>query len=457
VVRLDDVLADPDYDQRFPLAMGWRRMLGLPMLREGEPLGVIVVGWAEPGPCSKSQEELLKTFADQAVIAIENVRLFEAEQARTRELSEALEQQTATSQVLRVISSSPGDLQAVFEVLLDNAVRICEAEFGNLFLHEDNAFRIGVQRGAHSTYAESWARKPSMVVHEDRGTPLARIAETREPIHISDLSKDMGYLNRDPRVVALVEFAGARTLIGVPMVKGSELVGAMVIYRQEVRPFSAKQIELLTNFAHQAVIAIENARLLNELREALQQQTATADVLKVISRSTFNLHSVLSTLVESAVRLCEADIGNIARPDEDGFFRVKANFGFTPALKEEMERRPLKAERGSAIGRALLERATVHILDAQSDPEYKLVQAQKLGGFRTMLGVPLLREGVPIGVFAIARKTVRAFTDAQIALVTTFADQAAIAIENVRLFDEIRDRAASLQRQAGTSRSSSPI
>jgi signal transduction histidine kinase len=217
------------------------------------------------------------------------------------------------------------------------------------------------------------------------------------------------------------------------------------IYRQEVRPFTQKQIELVTNFATQAVIAIENTRLLNELRESLQQQTATADVLKVISRSTFDLRTVLAALVESAARLCEADIANIARPRGSGFFTVEATHGVSSEFQDLVERTPYQAGRGSVIGRVLLERAPIHILDAEADPEYQQGEHQKLGGFHTILGVPLLREGIPIGVFVLGRRLVRPFTERQIELATTFADQAGIAVENVRLFDEIQDKNRQLQ------------
>ncbi len=299
------------------------------------------------------------------MIAIENVRLFDEVQARTRELTEALEQQTATSEVLQVISSSPGELEPVFRAMLENATRICEASFGNLLLSEGRTFRVAAMYGAPPAWDELRRRDP--VVRFGPKSPLARIATTRRLEHIADIRMEEAYLEREQTVVAFVEMTGARTVLAVPMLKDNELIGAIAIYRQEVRPFSNKQIELLTSFANQAVIAIENTRLLNELRESLQQQTATADVLKIISRSTFDLKAVLNTLVESAARLCDADMAAIPRLVGADFHHF-ASYGYTPDFQEFMERHPIVPGRGTATGRAALEGRTVHIPDVLADP-----------------------------------------------------------------------------------------
>src|SRR5262249_49020809 len=364
-----------------------------------------------------------------------------------KKLAEALEQQSATTEVLRLISSSPGKLEPVFQAMLENATRICAAKSGAMYLSEGNAFRIVAMHNVSPAFAELRRRNP--VFRASPRIALARAAATKQTVQIADVQAEPGYFDPLPgfsREQGMM-LAGARTVLAVPMLKESELVGVIVIfgiYRQEVRPITDKQIELVTNFASQAVIAIENARLLNELRESLHQQTATADVLKVISRSTCDLQAVLNPLVESAARLCEADMAAIWRPRGDVLEHL-ASYGYSPEHKHYMKTHPIPSARGSVSGRTVLEGKVVHIPDVLADPDYTL--SEKVGGFRTLLGVPLLREGSPIGVITLGRNSVRPFTDRQIELVTTFADQAVIAIENTRLLNELRE---SLQQQTAT-------
>jgi len=442
VIHVADLAAERTYLERDPGVVdavelgGVRTLLMVPMLKESELIGALAIYRQEVRPFTDKQIELVQNFAAQAVIAIENARLL-------NETREALERQTATSEVLRVISSSPGEVAPVFDAMLANATKLCEAKFGNLTLWEGDCFRAVAVYG-ETAFTERRKQQPTISVVGYPTLPLARLAATKSVVHVADFKAEQVYLERHPQTVELVEVGGARTTVCVPMLKDEELLGAIVLYRQEVRPFTDKQIALVQNFAAQAVIAIENTRLLNELRESLQQQTATADVLKVISRSTFDLPTVLNALVESAARLCDADSASIHRP-QGNVYPCMASHGYSREFQQYLREHPIVAGRGSVVGRAMADGKIVHVADVTADPDHVLVEQREVGGYRTVLAVPLMREGVAIGILRLTRHQPQPFTDKQIELVNTFADQAVIAIENARLFDEVQARTREVQ------------
>jgi signal transduction histidine kinase len=447
-MHIPDLRAEPDYPERqFPQQLGHRTALGVPLLREGAPIGVLVLARMAVHPFTDKQIELVQTFADQAVIAIENVRLFQEVEARNRELAESLEQQTATAEVLQIISRSAFDLHPVLETLVENAVRLCGADSAVITRWDGERLTFGAACGET---ARPHFMGEEILLPPGRGSVAGRVIQDRSIVHVADIRTDLDYTFAEP-----MSRIGLRTALGVPMLREGILIGAILLHRRAVLPFSEQQIELVRTFADQAVIAIENVRLFQEvearnreLAEALEQQTATAEVLQVISRSAFDLQPVLETLVENAGRLCGADGATIFRLEGDRPIPA-ATFGGASSqefFRSNRERDIMPRGRGSMTGRVMLERRTVHIHDVLADPDYTFAEVQGATGLRTMLGVPMLREGVLIGVITIWRTVVQPFTEKQIDLVTTFADQAVIAIENVRLFQEVEARTRELAR-----------
>ena len=450
-VHIPDALADPEYKAiSYQKAFGYRSMLGVPLLREGVAIGIFALTRDEVSPFSDKQIELVTTFADQAVIAIENARLLNELRQRTDDLTEALEQQTATSEVLKIVANSSGELQQVFDTMLANATRLCGASYGAMWLRDGDGFRNTALHGALPP--EYVVQISGILVRPGPDGALTRIVQTRKPVHVPDLRESRAYLDRDVLPVAAVELAGVRTIVSVPMFKADEVIGAITIYRKEIRPFADKQIELVQNFAAQAVIAIENTRLLNELRESLQQQTATSEVLKVISSSPGELEPVFSAMLENATRICEAKFGNLFLY-EGGVFRTAALYGAPPAWAEARRRvmvaRDLHPD--TPLARVTRTKKIAHIADAKTTQGYierdpNFASMVEIAGARTILSVPMLKEDELIGVITIYRQEVKSFTDKQITLMTNFAAQAVIAIENARLLNELRQRTTDLSK-----------
>ncbi len=421
--------------------LGHKSQISLPLLRDGAALGAMALSSPEIGGFTDSQVALLQTFAEQAVIAITSAETYRELQQRTADLQESLEYQTATSDVLKVISRSTSDVQPVMDTVVETAARLCGADAATINIREGEVYRP-VSSSTSAAEPEHWAIRRLRTIVPGRDTIPGRVALEGRVVHVADIRAEPDYADAQPETVA----AGRRTILGVPLLREGAVLGTIGLARTRVEPFSERQIELVRTFADQAVIAIENARLLSELQarthdleESLEYQTATSDVLKVISRSTFDIKPVFETIVETAARLCNADGGTITTREGEAY-RVAATFAQTPEYDVFIRGGLFTADRKSVTGRTALEGQVIHVADVASDPEYNLPEAVTLGKYRTCLGVPLLREGVVVGVIAIGRQRVQPYTDRQIELVRTFADQAVIALENARLLTELQQR-----------------
>src|SRR5262249_42355070 len=455
VVHVEDLQTDPRFPASQALArtMGYHSVLSVPMLRDSGPVGAIMAFRQELRPFTEAEIGLLHTFADQAVIAIENVRLFTELEARNSELRVALEQQTATSELLKAIGRSTCDLQPVFETLAENALRLCDAEQGVVFRFDGQALKPVVMRNLTPANREVLQQNPIVA---GRGSATGRVALERRTIHIPDVQADPEYSYFGAQELPF------RPLLSVPMLRAGEFLGAIAIQRDEVRPFTDSHISLMETFADQAAIAIENARLLTELQtknasltEALEQQTATAEILRVISRSPTDVQPVFDIIGERAERLCEADVSVVSRVEEELIQLASLHGVAEEGVERVRQAFPMRLDAETVSARAIRSAGVVHVLDVLADPSYEQKGAARAGGYRGCLAVPMVREGQVIGSIFVARAAAGLFSDTQVELLRTFADQAVIAVENVRLFTELRERnnelRVALEQQTATS------
>ena len=440
VVLIEDAWTDPLYEKKEDAKIGGvHSMIGVPLMREGQPIGVMGLARTRVDPFAQREIDLVTTFADQAVIAIENVRLFEAEQQRTRELTESLEQQTATLEVLGAISGSPGELDPVFKAILENAARICQAQFGTLNIYDGSAFHNVAQHNAPPQFA----MRLGQVIRPHPESGLAYVARTRQTAHIDDIRTRQPYLEGDKAVVDLADLAGARTLLIVPMLKEGKLIGAIAIYRREVRPFTDKQIELVQNFASQAVIAIENTRLLNELRQRTDELDRSVGELRALGEvsqavnSTLELETVLSTIVAKAVQLSSTEAGAIYVFDNaQREFHLRATYGMDHELIEALTQRHIGLDAPN-ITPAFLEGEPIQVPDLREGISSAANEIILSAGFRALLVTPLVRGEEIVGMLVVRRRTPGVLPQNTIDLIKTFAAQSAVAIENARLFQHI--------------------
>ena len=442
-VHIPDISRDPEYGEG-PMARGGpRALLSVPLMREGTAVGVITLLQPDVTPFSTRQIEVVETFADQAIIAIENARLFEEVQARTRDLGEALAQQTATADVLKVISRSAFDLQVVLDTLTASATKLCDGDKAAIFQRRGDLYHF-VSNFGFSDEMETFARANPLPVGSSGG--ITRAGRDRRSIHIPDVLADPEYTQSGYQIRG-----DYRTLLSTPLMRAGEPIGGFVITRKAVRPFNDRQIELLQTFADQAVIAIENVRLFDEVQArthdltvALQQQTATAEVLQTISRSVFDLDTVLRTLIDTAVRLCRGSRGTIFIRNGDRIEGRAFHSNVPPGLRDYILANPAPIDRNEAMATAIREGRVIHYPDLASDPTLVPAGAREQAAFGALLCVPLMRDGEAIGCFAVPRDQPAAFSVGEIKLVETFADQAVIAIENARLFEQVQARTREL-------------
>ena len=450
IVHIHDIYDDPEYELETSKLEGYRTMLGVPLLREGAPIGVLALVRSVRQPFTPQQIELVNTFATQAVIAIENTRLFNELRHRTDDLSELLEQQTATSEVLGVISSSVTDAQPVFDMIAESAARLCEAQFCFVYRFDGENLHFVAHRSLTPEVLE--INRRAYPAPPNRSSVASRAILERRIVQIPDVSADPEY-----GLAEMAAIAGYRSAVAVPILRDDIPVGCIAVTRAQVGLLPDRQVDLLKTFADQAVIAIENTRLFEaeqhrtaELSESLEQQTATSEVLKVISSSPGQLEPVFEAMLENAVRICGASFGVLFRWDNEAW-HAAAMYGVPPAFAEFWRRGPQRPGPRTALGRVAVTKQAVHITDVTAEPayienEFIFVAAVKLGGFRTILNIPMLKEEELVGAIAIYRTEVNPFTDKQVDLLTNFAAQAVIAIENARLLDRVARIAAAADR-----------